>query len=88
MKNRFIMSVLLVAISLLSSIALPVGAINNSGQSDTRGFLSVSYTAEKEVAPDTVEVSIAVKTTDKVSMNNATKQNKEIDNKVIKKKTF
>ncbi len=51
-------------------------------QNCQRGFLSTSYSTEKEVSPDTVEVSIAVKTEDKKSMQEASRKNKEISNKV------
>lgn len=47
-----------------------------------RGTISVSYTMEKEVAPDVVEVSIEVKTDDKKSMQEAVRKNKEISEKV------
>jgi hypothetical protein len=47
-----------------------------------RGYISVSYTAEKEVSPDTVEISIAIKTDDKKSMQEAVRKNKEISDKV------
>jgi len=47
-----------------------------------RGVISVSYTAEKEVSPDTAEVSVAVKTEDKKSMQEAASKNKEISDRV------
>ena len=59
----------------------PVSAINSDKDSE-RGWISVSYTAEKEVSPDTVEISIAVKTYDKHSMQEAVRKNKEISDKV------
>lgn len=58
-----------------------VSAISADKDSE-RGWISVSYTAEKEVSPDTVEVSIAVKTDDKHSMQEAVRKNKEISDKV------
>lgn len=51
-------------------------------QNCQRGFLSTSYSTEKEVSPDTVEFSIAVRTDDKKSMQEASRKNKEISNKV------
>ena len=60
--------------------ALPAGAINNIDEASKRGYVSVSYTAEKEVAPDTVEISVAVRTDDKKSMQEASRKNKEISN--------
>lgn len=58
---------------------LPTGALDNQLE---RGYVSVSYTTEKEISPDTVEVSIAVKTSDKKSMQEASSKNKEITNKI------
>lgn len=60
---------------------LPAGAISETVNQE-RGSVSVSYTAEKEVSPDTVEVSIAVKTDDKKSMQEAVRKNKEISEKI------
>jgi len=59
-----------------------VNAINTAEKDSERGYVSVSYTAEKEVAPDTVQVSIAVRTEDKKSMQEAVRKNKEISDKV------
>lgn len=66
---------------MLASLLLttPVGAADNK---DTQGFVSVSYSTEKEVSPDTVEFSVTVKTSDKKSMQEASRKNKEISNKV------
>lgn len=47
-----------------------------------RGYISVSTTANTEVAPDVAEISIAVETYDTKSMQKATKENKEISDKV------
>lgn len=63
-------------------LTLPAGAINNVDEASKRGYVSVSYTAEKEVAPDTVEISIAVRSEDKKSMQEASRKNKEISDKV------
>ncbi len=59
-------------------LVLPVGA----SDVNDRGFVSVSYSTEKEVSPDTVEFSVSVKTNDKKSMQEASRKNKEISNKV------
>lgn len=48
-----------------------------------KGYISVSATANSEIAPDTAELSIAVQTFDTKSMQKATIQNKEISEKVI-----
>ncbi len=47
-----------------------------------RGFITANASVNKEITPDTAEISIAILTTDKVSMQNATKQNKEISDKL------
>lgn len=78
-----------IAATMLSSVLLtlptstfPAGAINGIDSTLNKGYVSVSYTAEKEVSPDTVEVSISVKTDDKKSMQEAVRKNKEISDKV------
>ena len=70
---------LLLVLGLFAFSVLPAGALDNSIE---RGYVSVSYTTEKEVSPDTVEFSISVKTSDKKSMQEASSKNKEITNKV------
>ena len=63
MKKLIIASVCTGILLSAPLLVLPAGAINaNDAKVDKRGYVSVSYTAEKEVAPDTVEISIAVKT--------------------------
>ena len=47
-----------------------------------RGFISSTANATKEIAPDTVEISIAIVTTDNKSMQKATLQNKELSDKL------
>lgn len=68
-------------------LGLLIGAAPLSTQAVTaaveRGYISVSTTANTELAPDVAEVSIAVQTTDSKSMQKATIQNKEISDKVI-----
>ena len=64
---------------LLVTPATSVVAADNSVE---RGYMSVSYTTEKEVSPDTVEFSISIRTEDKKSMQEASAKNKEISNKV------
>jgi len=68
-----------VTLLLLSAMMiLPAGAAD---QND-KGFLSVSYSTEKEVSPDTVEFSVAIRTFDKKSMQEASRKNKEISNNI------
>ncbi len=47
-----------------------------------RGFVTSTATANKELAPDTVEISIAVVTYDNKSMQKATLENKELSDKL------
>lgn len=47
-----------------------------------KGYVTVSATAEKEVAPDTVEITLGVTTYDTKSMQKASLQNKEISDKI------
>ncbi len=47
-----------------------------------RGYISVNTSANTEVSPDVVEISIAVKTHDSRSMVKATAENKETSDKV------
>lgn len=80
--KKFVMASLLCSVFLITPLSLmPAGAVANSVNND-KGYISVSYTSEKEVAPDTVEISIAVKTEDKKSMQEATRKNKEISDKI------
>jgi hypothetical protein len=79
MKNSIIMALILGIMLVAPSTSLPVNAVDNNVE---RGYLSVSYTTEKEVSPDTVEFSISIRTDDKKSMQEASNKNKEISNKV------
>lgn len=82
MKKITIASIFCAVLFVTPVLNLPAGAINKTDEIDNRGIVSVSYTAEKEVTPDTVQISIAVKTSDKVSMQNASRKNKEISDKI------
>ena len=75
-----IISVLAVSLLVLPLTLLPAGAADDT--KTQRGTVAVSYSSEKEVAPDTVEFSISIKTSDKKSMNEASRKNKDISNKV------
>ena len=79
MKKYVAMSMVLGLMLFTPNTSLPVNAVDNNVE---RGFLTVSYTTEKEVSPDTVEFSISIKTNDKKSMQEASSKNKEISNKV------
>lgn len=79
MKRLLTMSVVIGALFIAPLSSLPVNAVDNQIE---RGYVAVSYTTQKEVSPDTVEFSVAVKTEDKSSMKEASSKNKEISNKV------
>lgn len=80
--KKFVMASLLCSVFLVTPLSLlPAGAVASSNSSD-KGYIAVSYTSEKEVAPDTVEISIAIRTDDKKSMQEATRKNKEISDKI------
>ncbi|MBP3924328.1 SIMPL domain-containing protein [bacterium] len=76
--NKFILSAIMFALMLSPMTAQ---AVNDSGNYE-RASVSVSATATKEVAPDTVEISFAVTTYDGKSMQKAAAQNKEISDKI------
>lgn len=83
--KKFLVASLFSAVLLTAPLTtLPAGAINDQGghNFNKKGYVSVSYTSEKEVAPDTVEISIAVRTDDKKSMQEAARKNKEISDKI------
>lgn len=47
-----------------------------------RGYISLSASADAEIAPDTADIAFSVKTSDTKSMQKATAENKEISDKV------
>lgn len=71
---------------VLSALALPFTYLPansvDSNITKEQGTISFSYSTEKEVSPDTVEFSVTVKTSDKKSMQEASRKNKEISNKI------
>ena len=72
--------------------ALVIGMANTGTLKATadvieRGFVSVSTTANTELPPDVVEISIAVVTEDNKSLQKATEENKQISDKVYKAMT-
>lgn len=78
MKKLMVMAV---AAALIAGITVNsvTAAANNT---EERGYVSVTASSNKELAPDTAEISISVVTTDNKSMQKATVQNKEISDKV------
>lgn len=79
MKKIIAVSIITASLFVLP-LALPVVA--DTTPACQKGTLSVNYSTEKEVSPDTVEFSVNVKTSDKKSMQEASKKNKEISNKI------
>ncbi|MBQ8459353.1 SIMPL domain-containing protein [bacterium] len=79
MRKIFVAALVIGSMLVFPSTSLPVNAVDNQVE---RGYISVSYTTEKEISPDTVEFSISIKTNDKKSMQEASTKNKEISNKV------
>lgn len=70
----------LVAGLLTSGYSIAFAAADNTTQQ--RGTVSVNTTAKAEVAPDTVEINIGVKTHDYKSLQKAAAENKLISDKV------
>lgn len=75
MKKLLASMLVLTAVAGLSGAAIAAGV--------ERGFISVSTSANTEVAPDVAELSFAVKTGDTKSMQKATQMNKEASDKVL-----
>jgi hypothetical protein len=75
----------IITASILGALLFSVPFVYSTVKANTTdkdGYISVSYSSEKEVSPDTVEISIAIRTEDKKSMQEAVKKNKEISDKV------
>lgn len=69
-------------VSIIAGVAsTSVTAIQD--KSEERGYVNVSANADKELTPDTAEISISVLTSDKVSLKKATDENKQITEKVL-----
>ena len=77
MKRRILS---LVILGLLTG-SMSVSAIMQNNEKD-RGYISLSTSANTEVAPDVAEISLAIKTSDTKSMQKAANTNKEISDKV------
>lgn len=74
------MKKILASLLALTAVAGLSGAAIAAGD---RGFISVSTSANTELAPDVAEVSFAVKTTDSKSMQKARQLNKDASDKVL-----
>ena len=80
------MKKLLTTIAILGLFAGCASLGTQAGTQNTdkeRGYISLSTSANTEVAPDVAEVSFAIVTSDTKSMQKATVQNKEISDKVL-----
>ncbi len=75
MKKLLASLLVLTAVTGLSGAALAAAG--------DRGSISVSTSANTEIAPDVAELSFAVRTTDNKSMQKATQMNKEASDKVL-----
>ena len=74
----------LIAVALLSIFAggmLATQAGSQTGEKE-RGYISVSTSANAEVAPDVAELSFSVKTSDNKSLQKASLMNKDISEKI------
>ena len=78
------MKKLLVSVAVLGLIAssLSLSSYAVVQGNSQKGFISVNTSANTEIAPDVVEVSFAVLTSDAKSMQKATLANKEISDKL------
>ena len=74
----------LISLLLLGLVAgtISVSAIAQNNEKE-RGYISLSTSANTEVAPDIAEISFAVITSDNKSIQKATVQNKENSDKVL-----
>ena len=77
--KKVLVSALLAGL-LIGGLATQAGVVNNNN--DERGYISVSASANKEIASDVAEISIEIQTFDSKSMQNATTENREISDKV------
>lgn len=73
---------LMAAAILTLSAGIAAGGINTASAEDTKGYVTVSTTANTDITPDVVEINISIKTEDTKSLQNATAENKEISDKV------
>ena len=75
---------LLTAVVLgLIAVSAPLSTQAVTQVSHDRGYISVSTSANTEVAPDVAEISFAVQTSDTKSMQKATQLNKEASGRVL-----
>ena len=73
--------VILAVLSLFTGCTIATNAVVQQNEKE-RGYISISTSANTEVAPDVAELSFAIKTYDNKSMQKATIMNKEISEKI------
>ncbi len=73
-------------VALIAVLSIIAGGMLTAKAAQTndkeRGYISISTTANTEIAPDTAELSFAVKTYDNKSMQKASLMNKDISEKI------
>jgi uncharacterized protein YggE len=74
-------TVALLAVISLMACGMLSGVAGQNNDKD-RGYISISTSANTEVAPDIAELSFAVKTSDNKSMQKASLMNKDISEKI------
>lgn len=73
----------IIVLSLIFGYATLSTQAITQNTNETKGTISVSTSANTEVAPDVAEISFAITTSDTKSMQKATITNKEISDKVL-----
>ena len=76
-------TLLTAAVLGLIAVSAPLSTQAVTQVSHDRGYISVSTSANTEVAPDVAEISFAVQTSDTKSMQKATQLNKEASDRVL-----
>ena len=76
-------TLLTAAVLGLIAVSAPLSTQAVTQESHDRGYISVSTSANTEVAPDVAEISFAVQTSDTKSMQKATQLNKEASDRVL-----
>lgn len=73
-------------VSIIAGIAATSGiaTTTTTTQVEERGYVMANGSANKDLTPDTAQISFSVVTYDKTSMQRATEENKNITEKIIK----
>ncbi len=74
---------LFIPVAILSILTMSSCLSANALMANNKGTISVNVSTDTEIAPDTAEISFAIKTSDLSSMQKATVLNKEISEKVF-----